>query len=54
MIDAVVKTLAQMFTPALRAVLMKAVGLALILIVIIGIILQRLLSALAQHGAEWA
>ncbi len=54
MIDAVVKTLAQMFTPALRAVLLKAVGLALILIVILGILLQRLLSALAAHGATWA
>ncbi len=54
MIDAAAKALAQMFTPALRAVLMKAVGLALILIVIIGIILQRVLAALAQHGADWA
>ena len=54
MIDAAVKALAQMFTPALRAVLLKAVGLALILIVIIGIILQRVLSTLAQHGATWA
>jgi CysZ protein len=54
MIDAAVKALAQMFTPALRRVLMKAVGLALILIVIVGIVLQRLLSALAEHGASWA
>ena len=54
MIDAAAKALAQMFTPALRAVLLKAVGLALILIVIIGIILQRALSSLAQHGADWA
>ncbi len=54
MIDAAVKALAQMFTPALRAVLLKAVGLALILIVIVGIILQRVLSVLAQHGADWA
>jgi CysZ protein len=54
MIDATVKALAQMFTPALRSVLMKAVGLALILIVVVGIVLQRLLSALAEHGATWA
>jgi CysZ protein len=54
MIDAAVKALAQMFTPALRHVLIKAVGLALILIVIIGILLQRLLSAQATHGADWA
>jgi CysZ protein len=43
-----------MFTPALRHVLVKAVGLALFLIVIIGILLQRVLSALAAHGADWA
>lgn len=54
MIDATAKALAQMFTPALRWVLMKAVGLALLLIVIVGVILQRVLSALAQHGADWA
>jgi len=54
MLDAAAKALAQMFTPALRAVLMKAVGLALILIVIVGIVLQRFLSALAEQGATWA
>ena len=54
MIDAAVQAFAQMFTPALRAVLTKAVGLALILIIIVGIMLQRLLSALAEHGATWA
>jgi CysZ protein len=54
MIDALTKALAQMFTPALRRVLMKAVGLALLLIIIVGIVLQRMLSALAQHGADWA
>ena len=54
MIDAAFKALAQMFTPALRGVLLKAVGLALILIVIVGVVLQRLLSALAENGATWA
>jgi CysZ protein len=54
MIDAAVKALAQMLTPALRSVLMKAAGLALILIIVVGIALQRLLSALAEHGATWA
>lgn len=54
MIDAAIKALAQMFTPPLRAVLVKATGLALILIIIIAIILQRLLSVLAQHGTTWA
>ena len=54
MIDAAAKALAQMFTPALRAVLLKAVGLALLLIIIAGVVLQRILSALAENGATWA
>ena len=54
MLDAAVKALSQLFTQPLRRVLLKAVGLALLLIVIIGIGLQRLLSALADSGATWA
>lgn len=54
MIDAAVKALSQMFTQALRRVLLKAIGLALLLIVIIGIALQRVFAALAANGATWA
>jgi CysZ protein len=54
MIDAAIKALAQMFTQPLRRVLLRAVGLALLMIVIIGIIMQRVLAALADHGATWA
>jgi CysZ protein len=54
MIDAAVKALSQMFSQPLRRVLLKAVSLALLLIVIIGISLQRVLSALADRGADWA
>jgi CysZ protein len=54
MIDAAVKALSQMFTQPLRAVLLKAIGLALALIVVIGIGLQRVLAALATSGATWA
>lgn len=54
MIDAAAKALAQMFTPALRHVLLKAVGLALILIAIIGVLMQRVLAAWAETGANWA
>ena len=54
MLDAAGKALSQMFTPALRGVLLKAVGLALIIIVFVGVILQRVLSALADSGASWA
>ena len=54
MIDAAAKALSQMFSPPLRRVLWKAVGLALLLIVIIGIGMQRVLAHLADSGASWA
>ena len=54
MIDAAVKAFSQMFAPPLRAVLFKSVGLALLVIVIIGVALQRLLASLATSGANWA
>src|SRR5476651_786186 len=54
MIDAALKALSQLFTQPLRAVLMKAVGLALLLIVIVGIVLNRVFAALAASGATWA
>ena len=54
MIDAAIKAFAQMFTPALRGVLVKAVGLALLLIVFISILLQRLFVYYADTGATWA
>lgn len=54
MFDAALSALIQMFSAPLRAVLLKAVGLALLVIVIIGIALQRLFSALATSGANWA
>jgi CysZ protein len=54
MIDAATDALSQMFTQPLRRVLLKSVGLALLLIVIIGIVMQRVLSAMAEHGATWA
>ncbi len=54
MIEAAIKAFAQMFTPPLRHVLLKAIGLALLLIIIIGIVLNRVFSALAASGASWA
>jgi CysZ protein len=54
MIDAAVQALSQMFSAPLRRVLLKAVGLALLMIVIIGIAMQRLLAHLATSGATWA
>lgn len=54
MFDAAAKAFAQMFAPPLRGVLLKAVGLAILFIVIIGIVLQRVLAGLADSGANWA
>ena len=54
MISAAFMTVGQMFTAPLRAVLFKSVGLALLLIVLIGIALQRVFAAMAASGASWA
>ena len=54
MLDAAAKALSDMLSPPLRAVLMKSVGLALVVIVFIGVLLQRLLASLANTGATWA
>jgi len=54
MFEAAFNALAQIFAPALRRVLFKAVGLALILIVFIGILIQRVLAGWAEIGANWA
>jgi len=54
MLSAAAKALSEMFSPPLRAVLFKAIGLALILIILIGVALQRLFAWLAASGVEWA
>ena len=54
MIDAAAKAFAHCSRRALRRVLLKAVGLALLLIVIIGIVLNACSPALAESGATWA
>ena len=54
MIDAALNAFAQLFSQPLRRVLLKSVGLALLVIVIFGVALQRLLSAMAGSGANWA
>ncbi len=50
MIDAAVKSLAQILSPPMRSILWKAVGFALVLIVVVAVALQRLLS----WFATWA
>jgi CysZ protein len=54
MFDAAVKALSEMFTPPFRRVLFKSIGLALVMIVIIGIAFNRLFSFMADSGAAWA
>jgi CysZ protein len=54
MLDAVTKTLSQMLSPPFRALLLKAMGLALLLVVLIGIAVHRLLVWLASLGESWA
>ena len=54
MLAAALHALRDMFTPPLRRVLLKSIGLALLLVVFIGIALQRLFSWLATSGAAWA
>ena len=54
MIDAAIKALQQMFSPRFRAVLIKSVSLALVLIVLIGIGIHRILVWLAANGGMLA
>jgi len=51
MLDDVIKALTQMFSPPLRAVLWRSIGLALALIVVAGIALERLIVHLVGAGS---
>jgi uncharacterized protein involved in cysteine biosynthesis len=53
MLDAAVKALSQMMSPPMRSILWRSVGLALVLIVVLAIGLQRLLSWFATYGEVW-
>jgi CysZ protein len=54
MIDAAIKALSQMLSPPMRSILWRSIGLALILLIVLAIGLQRLLSWLATAGEGWA
>ena len=54
MLDDAINALTQMFSPQLRAVLWKSVGLALLLIVVTGIALGRLIGHLIGAGGASA
>jgi uncharacterized protein involved in cysteine biosynthesis len=53
MFDAAFKALAQMFTPPFRKALLKSVGLAILILILLGIGLQRLFAWLAGEGAHY-
>ena len=54
MLDAAVKALSQILSPPMRSILWRSIGVALVLIVVVSIGLQRLLSWLATSGEVWA
>jgi uncharacterized protein involved in cysteine biosynthesis len=54
MIDAAVKAISQMLSPPMRSILWRSVGLALVLITVLAVGLQRLLSWFATSGEGWA
>lgn len=54
MLDAAFKAVTQIFSRPFRSVLWKSIGLALILIVVVGIGLHRVLVWLAAVGQGWA
>ena len=54
MLDAAAKALSQILSPPMRSILWRSIGLALALIVVLAIGLQRLLSWFAVYGEAWA
>jgi uncharacterized protein involved in cysteine biosynthesis len=53
MLDAAVKALSQMISPPMRSILWRSIGVALVLITVLAIGLQRLLSWFANYGEAW-
>ena len=54
MLTAAARALSQILSPPMRSILWKSIGLALVLIVVLAIGLQRLLSWFAVYGESWA
>ncbi len=54
MLDAAVKALSQILSPPMRSILWRSIGLAVVLIVVLAVGLQRLLSWFAVYGEDWA
>ncbi|MGJ5032940.1 sulfate transporter family protein [Bradyrhizobium sp. HKCCYLRH3059] len=54
MIDAAIKAISQILSPPMRSILWRSIGLALVLVTVLAIGLQRLLTWLATAGEGWA
>ena len=54
MIDAAIKAISQMLSPPMRSILWRSISLALVLITVLAVGLQRLLSWFATYGEGWA
>jgi CysZ protein len=53
MLDAAVKALSQMLSPPFRSVLLKSMGLAVVLLIVLAIGLHRLIAWLTGSGGAW-
>jgi CysZ protein len=53
MLDAAAKALSQILSPPMRSILWRSIGLALVLVAVLAIALQRLLSWFATYGEGW-
>ena len=53
MLTAAVTALSQILSPPMRSILWKSIGLALVLIAVLAVALQRLLSWFATSGEVW-
>jgi CysZ protein len=53
MLDAAVKALSQILSPPMRSILWRSIALALVLITVLAVGLQRLLSWFATNGEAW-
>lgn len=54
MLNAALKALSQILSPPMRSILWRSVGLALVMIVVAAVALQRVLGWLAGSGELWA
>jgi len=53
MLSAAAKSLSQLVSPPFRSILLKSVGAALAVLIVLAIVLQRLLSWAIDSGGEW-